>query len=355
MCLGARAVLTVIFAMKARVIVLVLIVAALVAAGAWWLRHGAVPPSNELTLHGNVDIRQVELAFNASGRIASVLVREGERVKADQSLALLDTERLSLTLAQAEAQANAQHQVLARLLAGSRPEEIAQARAQRDAARVAVAEAVAFYQRQVDLVTRHFVSQQQADTARFALDKAQEQLKAAEQALHLTELGPRQEDIAGARATLAAQEAAVAGLRRDLREGELVAPAAGVIEQRILQPGDMASPAKPVFTLALTDPLWVRVWLPETHLARIPVGAAASISTDSHPDRRYQAWIGYVSPTAEFTPKTVETVEVRSSLVYQARVFVCDGGSELRLGMPANVTIAVDQPVPATGANPCAK
>jgi HlyD family secretion protein len=341
--------------MKARVVVLVLIVVALVAGGAWWLRQRAAPASNELTLHGNVDIRQVELAFNASGRIASMLVQEGEQVKAEQSLALLDTERLSLSLAQAEAQANAQRQVLARLLAGSRPEEIAQARAARDAAKVAAAEAEAFHQRQVDLVARHFVSQQQADTARFALDKTREQLKAAEQTLHLAELGPRQEDIAGARATLAALEAAVAGLRRDLREGNLVAPAAGVIEKRILQPGDMASPAKPVFTLALTDPLWVRVWLPETHLGRIPVGARASIGTDSHPERRYPAWIGYVSPSAEFTPKTVETVEVRSSLVYQARVFVCAGGGELRLGMPANVTIALDQPVPAAGDDPCAK
>lgn len=341
--------------MKARILVLVVIVAALAAAGVWWLRHQAAPSQTELTLHGNVDIRQVELAFNASGRIAGESVHEGDRVKAGQSLALLDTERLSLGLAQAEAQANAQREVLARLLAGSRPEEIAQARAQRDAAKVAVAEADAVYQRQLDLVARHFVSQQQADTARFAQHRTQEQLKAAEQSLRLAELGPRREDIAAARATLAAQEAAVAALRRDLREGELLAPADGVIEKRILEPGDMASPAKPVFTLALTDPLWVRVWLPETHLGRVPVGARATVSTDSHPDRRYQAWVGYVSPSAEFTPKSVETAEVRSSLVYQTRVFVCAGAGELRLGMPANVTISLDQPGPAPGTDPCAK
>jgi len=341
--------------MKTKILVLALIVVALGAAGFGWLGRRAAPPQTELTLHGNVDIRVVELAFNASGRIAKVLVREGERVRAGRSLALLDTERLGLTLAQGEAQAASQRQVLARLQAGSRPEEIAQARAQRDAAVVAVADADALYRRQSDLVARRFVSQQQADSARYALQKAQEQLKSAEQALRLAELGPRKEDIASARAALAAQEALVAGLRRDLREGELVAPADGVIEKRILEPGDMASPAKPAFTLALTDPLWVRVWLPETYLGRIPVGARATVRTDSHPGRGYRAWVGYVSPSAEFTPKSVETLEVRSSLVYQARVFVCEGSGELRLGMPADVTIRLDQPGAAPGADPCAK
>ena len=115
----------------------------------------------------------------------------------------------------------------------------------------------------------------------------------------------------------------------------------------------MASASKPVFTLALTDPVWVRAWLPETDLGRVPVGARATVSTDSHPDKRYRAWVGYVSPSAEFTPKSVETAEVRSSLVYQARIFVCEGQKELRLGMPANVAIPLDQPAPTPGADPC--
>ena len=140
---------------------------------------------------------------------------------------------------------------------------------------------------------------------------------------------------------------------RDLDEGELHAPSDGMIENRILEPGDMASPQKPVFTLALTDPVWVRTWLAEPQLGRVPVGARAWVRTDSHPDKRYRAWVGYVSPSAEFTPKSVETAEIRSSLVYQARVFVCEGQGELRLGMPATVTIPLDQTPPAQGAAPC--
>ena len=96
----------------------------------------------------------------------------------------------------------------------------------------------------------------------------------------------------------------------------------------------------------------MRVWLPETQLGRVPVGARAAVHTDSHPGKAYPGWVGHVSPGAEFTPKSVETAELRSSLVYQARVHVCSGVGELRQGMPATVKITLDQ-TPQPGAPPC--
>jgi HlyD family secretion protein len=319
-----------------------------VAAGVWWARSDRSEAATELVLHGNVDIRQVELAFNASGRIDQVLVQEGDRVKKEQLLARLDTTRLRLALAQAQALADAQRSQVAKLKAGSRPEEIRQAVALRDAAQVAVADARQVYQRQLDLVARRFVSQQQADSAKNSLDAAQERLKAVQESFRLAVLGPRKEDVSAAEASLAAQDAAVAGLKHDIAEGELKAPDDAIIENRVLEPGDMASPQKSAFTLALTDPVWARVYLPENALGRVPMGARAVITTDSHPDRKIAGWIGHISPTAEFTPKTVETAELRSSLVYQARVFVCEGKDELRQGMPVTVTIAYDQPAPTS-------
>lgn len=333
---------------------LLLVPAALmaVAAGAWWWKSNHVEAGNELVLRGNVDIRQVDLAFNASGRVDQVLVQEGDRVTKGQLLAQLDTERLELQAAQAEALAVAQRSQLAKLRAGSRPEEIRQAAAIRDEAQVAVLEAQLAYQRQMDLVARQFLSQQQADTAKNNLDAARQRLRAAEEAHRLTVLGPRKEDVSAAEASLVAQEAAVAGLKHDIAEGELKAPSDGVIEKRVLEPGDMASPQKSVLTLALTEPVWARVYLPENALGRVPMGAHAAITTDSHPGRKYAGWVGYVSPTAEFTPKTVETTELRTSLVYQARVFACDGQAQLRQGMPVTVTIAYDQPL--SKSPPCA-
>ena len=333
-------------------IILPIAMAVVLAAGAALLFRSGEKTAKDLTLHGNVDIRQVELAFNANGRLTDIHVREGDSVRAGQLLARIDTERLRLSLRQAEAMAAAQQQVVRRLESGSRPEEIRQARAQREAARVAMDDAENYYHRQQSLVERNFISRQQADNARFALDKARAQWQAANETARLAELGPRREDIAAARATLGAYEAAAAQLRRDIAEGELHAPSDGVVDKRILEVGDMASPQKTAFTLALTDPLWVRVWLPETHLGRIPVGARAAVQTDSQPGKTYPGWIGHVSPSAEFTPKSVETADIRSSLVYQTRVYVCAGAGELRQGMPATVKIALDQAPPA-GTSPC--
>ncbi len=344
--------------MKTRALPLVVLVlaAALGAAAWWWTQREAPATGGAIVLHGNVDIRQVDLAFNSAGRVTQVLAREGERVEKGQLLATLDMQRLRQVEAQAAAQAAAQSQVLARLEAGSRPEEIAKARADAEAARVDAANAAHSYTRVRDLAAKHFVPQQQADDARAAAEAAAARLNSAREALRLVVLGPRVEDIAAAKATLAANEAALAVARRDLAEAELHAPSAGVIESRVLEPGDMASPQKPVYTLALTDPLWVRVYVPETDLGRIRPGSVAEIVTDSHPGRRYRGWVGYVSPSAEFTPKSVETREVRTTLVYEVRVFACAPADGLRLGMPATVSIEPDQPAPAEGGrapDPC--
>ena len=341
--------------MKAKVAAPLLIAVLLAAAGGWWWQRGAeAPAAARLVLQGNVDIRQAELAFNAAGRIDRMLVHEGDRVAKGQLLAVLDERRLAQAEQLAAAQAEAQRQVVARLHAGSLPEEIAKARADAAAARVDADNAERSARRLRRLADEHFVSPQQADDARALADAAAERLKSAEEALRLVVIGPRKEDIAAAEATLAANEAALAIARRDLAEASLYAPAAGVIETRVLEPGDMASPQSAVFTLALSEPLWVRAYVRGPDLGRLRLGARAAVRTDSFPGKQYRAWVGFISPTAEFTPKSVETEEVRTQLVYQVRVFVCSPRDELRLGMPATVEIPLGEAPPAgRGEDPC--
>jgi HlyD family secretion protein len=332
--------------MHAKLAFPVLAVSIVLAGGAgtwWWQKQQASAPADTLVLHGNVDIRQVELAFNASERLDQLLVQEGDRVIKGQLLAVLDTRRLEQAAAEARAQVAAQRQVVARLQAGSRPEEIRKAKADVEATRADAINAEQTFRRTQELVAERFVAQQQADNAKAALDAAQARLKAAEEALQLVLLGPRKEDIAAARATLEASQAASALAQRQLAEGSLYAPADGVIEKRILEPGDMASPQKPAVTLALTDPLWVRAYVAESDLGKLRIGSQAQVTTDSYPGKSYRAWVGFISPTAEFTPKSVETREVRTTLVYQVRVFVCAPHDELRLGMPATVAVPLDQ------------
>ena len=118
---------------------------------------------------------------------------------------------------------------------------------------------------------------------------------AAKETYDLMVLGPRKEDIAAAKATLQAYEADLALARRELADAKLYAPTNGVIRDRILEPGDMASPQKPVFTLALDDPVWVRAYVAETDLGKIRLGMKAMVTTDSFPGKRYDGldWIHF--------------------------------------------------------------
>ena len=219
--------------MKKKIIPVVLLFAlAAAAAGAWWRqRDGDEPKRDVIVLHGNVDIRQVELAFNSAGRIEQVLVREGDRVEKGQLLAVLDPRRLQRAVQFAEAQVAVQREVVARLRAGSRPEEISKARADAETARVDARNAARTAERTKALAAQHYIPEQQADDARAAAEAAQARLKSVEEALRLVELGPRKEDVAAAEAALAANKAALAIAQRDLAEASLHAPVAG--ERRV--------------------------------------------------------------------------------------------------------------------------
>lgn len=333
---------------RARILLVVLVVLALAGGGGFYLLRGPAQGTNALTLYGNVDIRELQPAFNDNGPITAEMVQEGSVVKRGELIATLDDRRYAAQLAQAKAQMQNQKQLLDKLLAGSRPEEIAQAKATMEALQATYLNDETIYRRYAKLVSTSSASIEQRDNAKAAFDAARQQYEAAKQAYILAVKGPRVEDIAAGRAAYQASVAAVALAQREFDDVRLYAPADGVVEDRILEPGDMASPSTPVFTIALLSPLWVRAYVPETKVGRIRLGMSATISTDSYPGHLYHGWVGYLSPTSEFTPKSVETPELRTSLVYQLRVYVCDAKEELRLGMPATVHIDLKQMTRAT-------
>jgi len=199
------------------------------------------------------------------------------------------------------------------------------------------------------------VSKQQLDNAESTLKTARADLAAARQALSLAIEGPRNQDIARARATLKSLQATLGLAAQKLRDTKLYAPENGIIRNRILEPGAMAFASRPVFTLALINPVWVRAYVPEPDLGKIREGMIAEITTDSFPGKTYRGWIGFISPTAEFTPKTVETPELRTKLVYRVRVFACNPRNELRLGMPVTVTVDLKQQPASSSHPPCQK
>ena len=332
--------------------------AAVIASAAgltWWFTRPAAA-STELILYGNVDLRQVQLAFNNSERIAGVKAKEGDRVRKGDMLAWLDTSRLEPMVAQAEAQLAAQNEVFKRLRAGSRPEEISQARANVASAEADLANLRRQYERLKKLGAVRLsdqsevraVSQEDVDNAKAALAVGEAKLTVQQKALDLALLGPRREEVDEADARYRANQAQLAILNQQLADAKLLAPVDAVVRTRLMEPGEMATPQKPVFALAIIDPKWVRAYVSEPDLGKVREGMKASIVVDSFPNRRFEGWVGFISPVAEFTPKAVQTEELRTSLVYEVRVFVKDPDNGLRLGMPATVHLALGQDVTKT-------
>lgn len=265
----------------AGVILLVVLAAVAIGFGLGRSWANSKKEKNQLVLYGNVDLRQVELAFNNNERIAEVLVQEGDKVTRGQTLARLDTSRLKPEAAMAKADLVNAKQQWSRLTALA------------------------------ELTTGRAVSQQDLDSAKAALDMAQARLTVSD---------------------------------RKLTDSELISPCNAVVRSRLLEPGEMVSPQRPVFNLAITDPKWVRAYVSESDLGRVHEGMKASISTDSFPNRSIPGWVGFISSVAEFTPKAVETKDLRPNLVYEIRVFVKDPQDEMRLGMPATVSLELNPP-----------
>lgn len=332
----------------------IIIFVIVVAAGIIGVRHFMAmknkTSATELKIHGSIDIRSADLAFNEQGRIVQVLVEEGDSVIKGQVLARLETDRIKAVIMETRARMAGQQEVVKRLEAGTRPQEIGQARAEVSAARAIVRNDMLNFKRIQETSRTGATSRRVLDDIHSQLDVDQAKLKVKEKALSLAVEGPRREDIAAARNQLQAIVASLALLKIRLKDMTLTAPAAGVIQNRILEPGEMANPARPVVTLALTDPKWVRAYIPEPDLGRIKLGMKARILSDSFPNHAFDGWIGFISPVAEFTPKIVETENLRTKLVYEVRVFVHDAGDKLRLGMP--VTVMIDRKaLPGTSLN----
>lgn len=319
------------------VVALVVILVIAAAAILWWTTRE--PKDAPLVLYGNVDVRQVELAFRQPGRIDTMTVDEGDTVKAGQVVATLDAKPYREALASAEADVRSARAQLDKLNAGNRPQEIAQAAQSVRQAEANAVNAERDFKRQSELFASGSSSQRTVDAARALRDSSAASLASARQALDLQRVGSRAEDIQAGEAQVAAAEARLDQARTALGDTTLVAPTKATVLSRVIEPGSMVATSSPVYTLSLRDPVYVRAYVTEPQLGRIAPGTRVRIKTDSSA-HVYEGKIGFISPSAEFTPKSVETTDLRTDLVYRLRLVVSDADEGLRQGMPVTVTIA---------------
>ena len=321
-------------------ILAVAVLVALIGGGAWWYQS---LQNNGLTLYGNVDIRTVNMSFRVGGRLQSLSVDEGDAIKQGQTLGQLDKAPYENALMQAKANvatAQAQYDLM---MAGYRAEEIAQAAAAVKQAQAAYDYAQSYLQRQQGLWNSRLLSANDLANARSSRDQAFASLKAAQDKLSQYRAGNRPQEIAQAKASLEQAQAQLAQSTLDLQDTVLTAPSDGTLLTRAVEPGSMLTAGSTVLTLSLTHPVWVRAYIDEKNLNQAQPGREILLYTDGRPDKPYHGKIGFVSPTAEFTPKTVETPDLRTDLVYRLRIIVTDADDSLRQGMPVTLKFS-DEP-----------
>ena len=314
----------------------------LLTAFSWpWQAAG---DTERIELSGTVEAREVDLAFQVSGRIAALRVDEGDAVRAEQMVAVLDASDYELALRTATAQMEAARAALAVLQAGTRAQELRVAEAKLTQAQADLDYARAEFRRVAELIPRKLAAENQLDLARQRQNVALAGVEQARQTLALLREGPRQEEIDRAAAEFRARQAAVETARRQLDYTQARSPVAGVVAVRLAEVGEVVSSGKPVLRIAELSRPWVRAYLNEADLPRVRLGQPAEVRVDGLPGKVLAGRLAFISPDAEFTPKTVETRALRVDLVYRVKIEVDNPDRALKLGMPADVLLKAVTP-----------
>ena len=244
-------------------------------------------PSNELILYGNVDVRQVDIGFRVPGLVTELKYEEGDVVREGELMAVLDRTPYDAQVEQAAAGVKA-------IMASFQNAEI-------------------LLKRRRELIETGGVSQEDLDNAKANRDQLLAQLHQAEAQLKVA--------------------------KDNLEYTKAFAPTEGVILTRVREPGTVVHASDPVYTLSVSSPVWIRAYVDEPHLGQVYFGMPAEVRTDTPGGKVYPGKVGFISPVAEFTPKTVQTTELRTDLVYRLRVYVDNPDQGLKQGMPVTVKL----------------
>ncbi|HTU40071.1 MAG TPA: efflux RND transporter periplasmic adaptor subunit [Candidatus Aquilonibacter sp.] len=333
--------------MKRRLPILIVLAAAIAAAVYFYPRLARkAGPQNYLTLSGNIEAHESLVSFKVQGRIVDLPVEEGQWVEPGALLARLDDADYLQRVRIGEATVNVRQSNLALLLAGTREQEVSASQQTMLNAQADVEEKKLDDDRAHRLFSKDELSAQDRDLADTALKRSEATFRAAQQRYNEAVEGTRKEDIAIARANLKQADADLGLSRVNLDYTTLHAPSAGVITVREAELGEVVIPGTPVITLADLDHIWLRAYIAETDLGRIHWGQEATITTDTYPGKQYPGRISFISSSAEFTPKSVQTYKERVTLVYRIKIDIENPNHELKPGMPADARINLDAAKP---------
>jgi len=306
-----------------------------------WYRFRGDREEGVLRISGNIEVTEVDVGFKIPGRVVERAVDEGMAVSSGQLVARLDSAELEGEVGLREAELQAAAAALQELAAGSRPQEIARARAGLAAARAEADRLSREFVRARALHARDVISRQELERAQAAFEVAEERGKEARENLLLAEEGARKEQIEQARARVRQAKEALELARTRLSYATVASPLAGIVLSKNAEPGDYVAAGTPVVTVGNLSEVWLRAYVEETDLGRIKLGQPVDVTADTYPGKIYAGRVSFISSQAEFTPKNVQTRKERVKLVYRIKVDIANPSMELKPGMPADGAIRI--------------
>lgn len=335
-----------------KILVPMLLLFILAAGGAvWWFHFRQSDHSDSrIFISGNIEATEVDLAFRIGGQIKTFPAEEGDPVRAGQVIAELDTDTLLALKGAAEAEIRASQAVLDELEVGTREEEIEMARALLRSAESRLKNAKAEYERYVPLFKQGAISASAFDGKETALRVATAEFNNASERLKELEVGPREERIRAARARLERAKWELKKIELDLEHSMVESPIQGRLLVKSNEAGEVVLPGATVATVAESEKVWLKGYVGEKYLGKVKLGQKVEVTTDSYPGKIYPGRVTYISSRAEFTPKNVQTLEERVKQVYRIKVTIPNPSEELKIGMPAEGYILVDEPSSDTSA-----
>ncbi len=295
--------------------------------------------STQANYYGNIDKRTVKLGFRFVGKIEDIKKDEGEIVKKDEILASLETRSLQESLNELEAKLNSSKLELNRLNKGFRTEEINQAGASYEEAKMNLAKATDIYKRQEKLFEVKAVSEQSFIQSKLDFKQATASLNRAKSSYELFKNGYREDDIKIQESNIKVLEAQIEKVKIDLKDSTILSPVDGVILTRYKEVGAITNSNEAVLEVARNDELWVRAYIDQKNLGEIKTGLKMLVFSDARA-KPYIGHISFISSVAEFTPKNIETQELRANLVYSFRVIIKDFDDNLKQGVPVTLQVA---------------
>ena len=302
-------------------------------------RFGPQAENGKIVVSGNVEVTEVNVGFTLAGRIQELLADEGQEVKQDDPLAVLENAQLKAGVDQNKAALAIAAAQFEDLKSGSRTQDIGQAKANLNSATAQRDKAKKDFQRAEALYKQKLVPASQLDAARSLYEAAAAQQNALVERLSLVKEGATKDALLAAEHRVAQAQAALQIAEEQLKNARIAAPMAGVILKKNAERGEIIAQGTPVYTIGDLENPWIKVYVKEDKLGQVKLGQPAQVTIDSFPGKIYAGTVTYISAEAEFTPKTVQTQEERVKLVFGVKVRVKNPDGELKPGMPADVKI----------------